>query len=97
MKPGIFFLAGSLGVPILPSGIVATPAWQMRSWDRFLLPKPFARVSIVFGEPLVVAGIPSSGEERARLAAELQARIVAAEKEAAARLGLAEVPGAPEG
>jgi hypothetical protein len=96
-KPGIVFLAGSLGIPILPAGILVRPAWQLRSWDRFLLPKPFARAVVVFGEPIVVPGIPASDEERDRLAGVLQARLLAAEKEAAARLGLAAVPGAPEG
>lgn len=97
VKPGILFLAGALGLPILPSGILVAPAWELRSWDRFQLPKPFARASVVFGEPMEVAGIPATDEERGRLATALRDRIIAAEKEAAAGLGLVQVPGAPEG
>jgi lysophospholipid acyltransferase (LPLAT)-like uncharacterized protein len=29
----------------------ADRAWRLRSWDRFLIPKPFARVRIVYGTP----------------------------------------------
>ena len=30
-------------------------AWRLDSWDRFLVPKPFARVRMVYGQPFEVA------------------------------------------
>ena len=42
--------------PIVPYVMKADRVWRFKSWDRFQVPKPFARVTIVFGEPTVVAG-----------------------------------------
>jgi lysophospholipid acyltransferase (LPLAT)-like uncharacterized protein len=30
-------------------------AWRLRNWDRFTIPKPFARVTVAYGEPAKVA------------------------------------------
>jgi hypothetical protein len=49
-------LLAKLGrAPIVPLGIGASRATRLRSWDEFLIPHPFARVAVVFGDPLVVA------------------------------------------
>lgn len=37
------------GVPIVPIRASASRAWRLRSWDRFLIPKPFARVTVTMG------------------------------------------------
>jgi hypothetical protein len=34
---------------ILPVAISADRAWRLRSWDRFMIPKPFARVTVAYG------------------------------------------------
>ena len=41
-------------VPILPVSFSAQPAIRFKSWDRYMLPKPFARVLINIGEPFRV-------------------------------------------
>ncbi|MGH7668143.1 MAG: lysophospholipid acyltransferase family protein, partial [Gemmatimonadaceae bacterium] len=49
------FAAGALLIsqrsnrPILPVGIHASRAWRLDSWDRFVLPKPFARIIVQYG------------------------------------------------
>lgn len=54
------FAAGALLVshrsraPILPVAASASRSWHLRSWDRFMIPKPFALVTVAYGEPLVV-------------------------------------------
>ena len=53
-KPGVLALARSTGSPLLPVAAAATPAWCPRSWDRLLVPLPFARVRIVYADPLSV-------------------------------------------
>ena len=53
-QPGAVFLAGATGHPILPFHIEASSAWTMGSWDRTQVPKPFARIGVAIGEPLVV-------------------------------------------
>jgi len=58
--PAEHFAAGALVVsqrsraPIVPMAVHASRAWRLRSWDRFLIPKPFARVTIAYGDPMVV-------------------------------------------
>jgi lysophospholipid acyltransferase (LPLAT)-like uncharacterized protein len=51
-KTGILFLAQRTGTPIQPVAFSARPAVRLRSWDRSLVPLPFARVVCAFGEPL---------------------------------------------
>jgi hypothetical protein len=54
VKPGLTAMAQVTGAPIFPVIISAEKAWVMRSWDRFLVPKPFSTVTIQWGEPIVV-------------------------------------------
>src|SRR5690606_30006805 len=44
LKPGSLLAARMSGVPILPTAAAATRAWWLGGWDRFLVPKPLARV-----------------------------------------------------
>jgi lysophospholipid acyltransferase (LPLAT)-like uncharacterized protein len=52
VKPGVIELSRLSGMPILPVAFAAEPAWRLKSWDRFLLPYPFARAIYVWGEPI---------------------------------------------
>lgn len=54
VQAGVIYMARKAGVPIIPAGVSAHPGWRMPSWDQFLLPLPFCRGAIVFGEPLYV-------------------------------------------
>jgi lysophospholipid acyltransferase (LPLAT)-like uncharacterized protein len=55
MKPGPLLAAQRSGAPIIPAGVAANRAWWFGGWDRFMVPKPFARVRIVYGSPFHVA------------------------------------------
>jgi len=45
---------------------VVDRAWRLRSWDRFIIPKPFARVTIYVSEPIAVnAASPRAAAEEA--------------------------------
>lgn len=77
VQGGVVRLARWTGGSILPITASARPAWIFRrAWDRTLLPKPFARVEIAYGEPLAV---PARLDARAAaaLALELEERLVA--------------------
>lgn len=66
-KPGAVILATTTGVPIVPIASAATRAWRLRSWDRMVVPKPFARVLIAVGEAhRVAAGLDPEASERER-------------------------------
>jgi len=55
VKAGVVYAAKKLGVPIVPVMTSASPAVVFRSsWDRFLLPLPFSRAVVRFGEPVVL-------------------------------------------
>lgn len=64
--PGAAIAAHRTGALIAPIRAQASRAWRLKSWDRFLIPKPFARVTVSFG-PLtpVVAASPREAAERA--------------------------------
>lgn len=48
--PGPSVVAQRSGAPILPVGVWASSAWRLKSWDKFLIPRPFARVHIAYGD-----------------------------------------------
>lgn len=50
-QPGLFVAARRAGTVIVPMSMFAKRAWRLRSWDRFTIPKPFARVCVTMGEP----------------------------------------------
>jgi lysophospholipid acyltransferase (LPLAT)-like uncharacterized protein len=52
--PGALIVAQRTGAPIVLITVSAHSAWRMSSWDRFLIPKPFARVTILYEDPLRV-------------------------------------------
>ena len=54
-KPGAVWLAGVTGAPLLPCHIEAERSWELRSWDRAQIPRPFSRVHLVVGAPMTVA------------------------------------------
>jgi lysophospholipid acyltransferase (LPLAT)-like uncharacterized protein len=50
-QSGVIYLAKKTGMPIIPIGTSYRPRLVFSSWDRFLVPLPFARCAIVYGEP----------------------------------------------
>jgi lysophospholipid acyltransferase (LPLAT)-like uncharacterized protein len=70
VSQGIIFLAQKSGAPIVPIHMEYSSCWRMKSWDRFVVPKPFATLRAIFGEPIRVAPLsqPEQFEaERLRL------------------------------
>jgi lysophospholipid acyltransferase (LPLAT)-like uncharacterized protein len=56
IKAGIIRMAQLSGAPIIPVYISVNRAWTLRSWDRFLIPKPFSTVSVRWDKPIPVPG-----------------------------------------
>jgi len=54
VQPGAVAAAQHAGVPLLPIGARPSSAWWLGSWDRMCIPKPFARLDIVYGAPIEV-------------------------------------------
>jgi lysophospholipid acyltransferase (LPLAT)-like uncharacterized protein len=54
VAPGALLAAHRAGARIAPLAATASAFWQLGSWDRFMIPKPFARVTIAYGTPFSV-------------------------------------------
>jgi lysophospholipid acyltransferase (LPLAT)-like uncharacterized protein len=54
LKPGVVAAAQRGGGVIVPIHARADRGWRLDSWDRFLIPKPAARVTVVYGRPFEV-------------------------------------------
>jgi len=83
--PACRYAAGALiaahrsGAAILPIAAHASRAWRLNSWDRFLIPKPFARVTVAYGNPVpVVAGNAREAAEQGAIFEELMNAATAA-------------------
>ena len=83
--PGALVAANRAGVPVV--GVVAhvDRAWRLGSWDRFEIPKPFARITVAYSEPTYVPGsTPREAAEAAPMFGSLM-ETLRARAEAAAR------------
>jgi lysophospholipid acyltransferase (LPLAT)-like uncharacterized protein len=73
-KPGAVTLARHTGQAILPFHVAASRYWELPSWDRLQIPRPFARAAVFIGEPITVARHAGRDEVEATQAA-LQATL----------------------
>jgi lysophospholipid acyltransferase (LPLAT)-like uncharacterized protein len=64
LQAGVVVLAALTGAPVIPLAVGARPARRLASWDRFLVPLPFARCALVFGACVHVD--PDRDREHAR-------------------------------
>jgi len=55
VKPGLVRLAQKAGAAVLPVHAAVDSAWRLSSWDRMVIPKPFARIRVRYGQPFTVA------------------------------------------
>ena len=71
IAPGIIHLASHAGVLIVPVRVSVDRSWRIgKKWDALWIPKPFARLTLEFLEPLKISDAADSLEaETARLAA----------------------------
>jgi lysophospholipid acyltransferase (LPLAT)-like uncharacterized protein len=72
-KPGALLLAQMSGRPILPMAYAASRAWLVK-WDKFVIPKPFARIVVAIGEPVYVPRVIDAAGFEA-LQAQMEARL----------------------
>jgi lysophospholipid acyltransferase (LPLAT)-like uncharacterized protein len=84
-QPGAVWLAKATGNPVLPFHLESRRHWEVNSWDRTQIPKPFTTVALSIGEPMYVASDADADEvERARQ--QLQDRLITLEQGAASLL-----------
>ena len=52
--PGLFQIAYLAKIPIVAVAVNANKEWLFNSWDKFRFPKPFARLTIIYSDPIRV-------------------------------------------
>ncbi|MBT8371881.1 MAG: lysophospholipid acyltransferase family protein [Deltaproteobacteria bacterium] len=62
-KLGIIYLAKRTGIPIMPVIWSADRYWKLQSWDRTIIPKPFARIAAMFADDCIVVPAEATREE----------------------------------
>lgn len=62
-KPGTGQMAELVGVPVGVFYALPDRAWELRSWDRFLIPKPFARVTFTWPSLVGAEGVQGALDE----------------------------------
>ena len=70
LGPGIIFLAQKSGAAVLPVNMEYSRCWRLKSWDRFIVPRPFAKIRVIIGQPYHVRSTSTPDEfetERLRL------------------------------
>lgn len=80
VKPGVILLAKRTGAPICPVGASIDRCWQVNSWDRYRIPKPFSRALVVGSAPIFV---PPDADDAAieTLRVQLQEQLAAHQRE----------------
>ena len=94
-QPGAVALASLSGRPLVLMVVSARPAWRASSWDRFMVPLPFARVELRYG---LLAAPPPGRASRVQGTRVLQGQMAAlAAGDAAGHPALSGGPEAGEG
>jgi lysophospholipid acyltransferase (LPLAT)-like uncharacterized protein len=62
--PGTLAIAQRSGAPLVCVRANASRGWHLRTWDRFVIPKPFARITVGYSEPEVVRAATGRDAER---------------------------------
>lgn len=52
VKPGIAMAARVTGCSVIPLTWSVNKFWQLKTWDKMIVPKPFSRIQIIYGEPV---------------------------------------------
>lgn len=82
---GVIEIARLTGLPILPASVSVSRRALLRSWDRMVIPRPFARAAVRWGEPLHV----DRHADRNAMLARLEAALTACQNEADVACGIA--------
>ncbi|HVL38605.1 MAG TPA: lysophospholipid acyltransferase family protein [Fimbriimonadaceae bacterium] len=86
VQGGIMLMAQKAGAALVPVGVSARPRWLAPTWDRYLVPWPFARAIMIFGDPIDVPQ-EASEEEFEAIRLRFESEMHRLEREAEAAMG----------
>jgi lysophospholipid acyltransferase (LPLAT)-like uncharacterized protein len=62
---GVVFLAQKSGAPVIPIHMEYSSCWRLKSWDRFVVPWPFAKLRAIFGAPIQMPPMENADQSEA--------------------------------
>ncbi|MDZ7265757.1 MAG: lysophospholipid acyltransferase family protein [candidate division KSB1 bacterium] len=90
-KAGAIAIAQKAGACLLPLTFASSSCWRLKSWDQFIIPKPFSRTIVLYGEPRAIAA--SAGDQQLEaLRQQMEQDMLALEAEAERQLFLPAPP-----
>ncbi|MDH5465603.1 MAG: hypothetical protein OEW60_08205, partial [Thiovulaceae bacterium] len=51
---GVVTLSQKLDLPIIAQSVVPSKYWRLKSWDQFIIPKPFGTLTYIASDPFKV-------------------------------------------
>jgi lysophospholipid acyltransferase (LPLAT)-like uncharacterized protein len=60
VQGGIMLMAQKSGAALVAAGVSANRRWLLGTWDRYMIPKPFSKAIMIFGDPIYV---PADADE----------------------------------
>ena len=54
MSRGPVRMASETGLKVYPLAILYSSYWELKGWDKFQIPKPWAKITLKVGEPVVI-------------------------------------------
>ena len=67
VQAGTVHLAQRSGCPVFPVGVACKPCKRLHSWDSHMVPVPFSKAVIVFGDPFYIANDEDENEAGVRI------------------------------
>jgi len=64
VKEGVIRIARKAGLPLIPAAYNVSKKKILSTWDSFILPLPFSRAVLIYGEPLYISSNESDEEYR---------------------------------
>jgi lysophospholipid acyltransferase (LPLAT)-like uncharacterized protein len=61
ISPGAVLISQKSKAPILPVNVEYSACWRLKSWDAFMIPKPFSQVKVTLAPYLVIPPTHSDG------------------------------------
>ncbi|MDQ6611842.1 MAG: lysophospholipid acyltransferase family protein [Gemmatimonadota bacterium] len=75
--PGALLLAERTGAPLMLMASHSSRVWRLKTWDQFEVPKPFARVTVIYAPPIYINAVKASEmpQEAENIAGQLNALV----------------------
>lgn len=62
VEAGLVYLAARTGLPIVAVGVGYRRSWRLKTWDRFVVPRPFSHTVVIAQDPILVPADADKGQ-----------------------------------